>query len=260
MGGLQAGSGVPLAALSVAVSALGIAGNAAAQTAPPVNTSPPASTARAPMSAPFEPPQSFLVPPIGGIGRGRKHKTVTPADYRPVWIALHVPAHAFAVLGEGGAEVAACSDSCRFWAYAGKYELRVASAAGQDAPTIPFRIGKPGDYTVVLGDESDRDVGAALALAGSTAILIGSLVSLAGLISYDCASSTAESTSCKTPSAVYSGLITMGAGAALGSVGLVLYASNRNHVRFDGVPEPLTTRLSAAPLAHGFGLVTTLTF
>jgi len=269
MGGFILGSGARALALVVGVGAVLVSSRAAAQgttspSAPEVVDPPaigPAAAASAPPVAGLS--GGFLVPPVDGIGHGRKRKVVTPDDYRPVWVTLHVPSRAFVVLGEGDGEVASCADQCQFWVYAGTYHVRLANVPGEDSKTYRLRVGKPGDYTLILGDDAERDTGLALGITGSAGLAVGVIVLFAGLIAEsDCGQTDgfAEPKPCTTPPAVYYGLATMGAGAAIGTVGFVLFGDNISRFRYDGAPMPVMTRVGAIAVPGGARFGTTLSF
>jgi len=274
MGGFLVGLGARTTALTVSVAAVLVVCRATAQSATPTSAAPPsvspevnaAATSSAPpagsapplTSAPAgaEIPLSFLVAPVGGIGHGRKRKLISPEDYRPLWITVRIPSRSFVVLGDGDAEVANCADQCQFWAYTGTYHVRLANALGEDSKTLRLRVSKPGDYTLVLGDDGERDAGLVLGITGSAAFVIGGVVALLSASELGCDAATP----CKTPQTVYYGLATMGAGAALGTVGFVLFGGNITRFHYEGLPAPVMTRVGAVPVPGGVGIGTAITF
>ena len=212
-------------------------------------------------------PHDILVPPIGGVGHGRKRKLVTPEDYQPVFVGVHVPGRTFEVLGEADGLVASCQSDCGFWAYRGAYHVRVAPTLGQETKTQSLRISKPGDYALVFGDDGARDAGLVLGITGAAAFIVGTFVVVIEAVSnIDCGAddgdaATSATSPCKTPSSIYYGLATMGVGAGMAAGGFVLFSSNLTRFHYEGAPYPVTTRVGAVPMpGGGLGLGTTISF
>ena len=289
MGGFLFGLGARATASAVVVGTMLVASRAAAQSATPasaapvVNTAPAAAptaseaaqataapVASAPPSTPVpiappsaEMPRSFVVPPIEGVGRSRKRKHTSLEDLRPISVSLRVPLHQFVVLGEGDAEVATCSDQCQFWAYPGNYAIQLASTREREGERLRLRVGKPGIYSVVLGDKNDRDLGLVLGATGGAMFIVGAIISFVALVDEKCPDAVDEGgpDDCTISHSIYYGLATMGVGAGFAAAGFTIFATNRTGVRYDGSPYPVTARVGAVPVAGGgLGLGTTITF
>lgn len=252
MGGFFWGLGARVTACLVSVGTMLAVNHAAAQSAAPALT---------------VGQGGGLVPPIGGVGHGsRKHKLISPEDYQPVYVALHVFAHSFEVLGDGDAVVASCQSDCQFWVYRGAYHVRVVPEPGDETKTLTLRVSKPGEYSLMLGDDGARDGGLVLGITGSAAFVVGLFVVLIdGALRVGCdagnVDSTSSTSSCKTPAGLYYGLGAMGVGAGMAAGGFVLFASNITRFRYDGAPYLVTTRVGAVPMpSGGLGLGTTISF
>lgn len=160
-------------------------------------------------------------------------------------VRVHVTAgeHPFLVyFGRGEEPIADCAAACEFWAWPGKYRVRVFQGEGpRNDSQLALRVGQAGRYELVPANGTAQNAGLVLGVSGPVIGIAGLVLTLLGAGAGD------------QPASLYVGLGGLGLGAGMTGVGWLLYAENR--ATFD-----FSARVGPQPLAGGLGFGATLTF
>lgn len=168
----------------------------------------------------------------------------------PVYVRLAAGQRDLTVLTRDGREVAACHEHCEFWAWPGKYRVRLRH--GDDESTTTLRVRSPGDYRFDPGDVPLKSAGLFLGITGAAVTLVGAVVVVASAMSSSCDEDASDPAGrrCSTNPAVFYGLGTMAAGGGTSALGFVLFAQNRARFRYQE-SEGVSARLGVLPAPSG---------
>jgi len=134
------------------------------------------------------------------------------------------------IVPEGGAgPVAECDNYCDFWALPGRYTLYTRDHGSGEEHTLRFRIKRSARYTLQQGDDSARDVGLTVGIAGSVALFAGFLMTMPVVLASMCEDSNCVSDGDRTWAKV--GLGFMAAGAIATPLGFSVFSHNRTLLR-----------------------------
>jgi hypothetical protein len=163
-----------------------------------------------------------------------------------------------------GQPIAVCDGECGFWAWPGKYNVRLGLDGAPKDGNLSLRIRNPGRYELIPANPTGRNAGMALGLVGPVVSLVGLLFTFAGLLETGCTEATSQSNcSDSPPPVVYYGLATLAVGAGMTTAGWIVFAHNRTHFQLSDDPRsaksgsdvggPLGTsaRVSVLPMPHG---------
>lgn len=153
------------------------------------------------------------------------------------FVQLDAGQRSFSVLTpESEQLVADCHSACGFWAWPGKYQVRIRSAEGGKEATVSVRIRESSSYRFVPADRAARNTGLVLGIAGSTVGLVGMAFTMVGLL-IPC-SDLATDRSCDASPALYAGLAGLVVGAGVGTAGWISFVNNRAHFQPTLTPLP----------------------
>lgn len=173
---------------------------------------------------------------------------------RLLYVQVHARDRPFSVVPrDGGQPLAVCEGECGFWAWPGKYNVRLRLDGAADS-NLSLRIRTPGRYELIPANPAGRNAGMALGLVGPVVSLVGLLMTFAGLLETDCTEATSQSQcSDRPPPIAYYGLATLAVGAGMTTVGWLVFAHNSAHFQLSDDPGPLGTsaRVSVLPMPHG---------
>jgi len=143
-----------------------------------------------------------------------------------VSISAGRPGEALQIVPEGSENpVVECHNYCDFWALPGRYTLYTSGNGDGEKHALPFRIKRSVRYTLREGDDSTRDAGLTVGIAGSVAILSGLFMTMPLVLSNMC-----EDSNCQTSSErnwALAGLGFMVAGAIATPIGFSVFSHNR---------------------------------
>jgi hypothetical protein len=176
---------------------------------------------------------------------------------------LRIKGRSFVVFDGARTRIAECDEACEFEAWPTDYYVQLQRDERHEETGRWVRFAQPGNYTLLLGDESKQNVGLAIGAIGGTVTVVGLLAIFAGMLSDDnCGSSdnAGGSNSCRTSPAEYGGIIAAGVGALGMGIGFGMYATNKTHIDYSAQP-PISARVGPVPLPHGgLGLGATISF
>ena len=160
-------------------------------------------------------------------------------------VRVHVSAaeHPFLVyFGRGEEPIADCAGACDFWAWPGKYRVRVFQGEGpRNDSVLALRVGQAGSYSFVPANGGAQNAGIVLGVSGPVVGIAGLVLTLVGVNAGD------------RPASLYVGLGGLALGTGMTSVGWLLYAKNRASFDF-------SARVGPQPVAGGLGWGAALTF
>ncbi|MEO8902943.1 MAG: hypothetical protein ABI488_12860, partial [Polyangiaceae bacterium] len=175
---------------------------------------------------------------------------------RPVFVRVSTGGPAFTVSVRQrrhvpAQQLAACEQACGFWAYPGKYVVRM-DLPEQDA-SVTLRVRGPGNYDFVPGNSAARSAGLVLGIVGPVAVTVGAVMVIAGAYNSRCDDAVDRPTSCNTPAISYYGAATFLAGVGMTTAGWVLYVANRPRFQLNelGPLQPASARLGLIPMPRG---------
>jgi hypothetical protein len=176
-----------------------------------------------------------------GVARAR-HRENSADPQTPRHVSISTGEHPLELqlvpVGES-APVAQCSNYCDFWALPGRYTLYLKDPATGEQHDVGLRIRDSARYAVDPGDDTARNVGLGLGIAGPVALFTGLILTLPLVFANIC-----EDSNCVTDAdrrAANIGLGFLLGGVVMTPVGWTLFASNRTRVT------PLTAPPYAAP-------------
>jgi hypothetical protein len=124
--------------------------------------------------------------------------------------------------------VVECSNYCDFWALPGRYTLYLKDPATGEQHDVGLRIRDSARYAVDPGDDTARNVGLGLGIAGPVALFTGLILTMPLLLSSLC-----EDTNCVSDAdrrAANIGLGFLLGGVVMTPVGWTLFSSNRTRL------------------------------
>jgi hypothetical protein len=147
-----------------------------------------------------------------------------------VSISAGKPGEALQIVPDGDEKpVAECDNYCDFWALPGRYTLYTSGNGDGEKHTLHFRIKRSARYTLREGDDSARDAGLTLGIAGSVAIVAGFFMTMPLVLSSVCEDSNCATNSDRNWAAA--GLGFMAAGAIATPIGFVVFSHNRTKLQ-----------------------------
>jgi len=134
------------------------------------------------------------------------------------------------IVPEGAAKpIEQCENYCDFWALPGRYTLYTFDHASGERRELGFRVKRSARYSLQMGDETARDVGLAVGITGSAAIVAGLFMIAPVVLSSMCEGSNCVSASERRTANIGLGLLAGGAVAT--PIGFSVFSKNRTMLR-----------------------------
>jgi hypothetical protein len=183
---------------------------------------------------------------------------------RLVFVRVHAGARRFSVVtSEDARPIADCDGECGFWAWPGRYTVRLRLDSGKKDSNVSLRIHRPGRYDFVPTEPAARTTGLVLGITGPLVMFVGALMTYAGFATVGCDDNSVSPCRNGPEPIGYYGLATLAVGAGMTTAGWIVFAHNRAHFELSQELGPLSpsARVGVIPLPHGgLGLGATVAF